>query len=61
MHKSPYVFPIVGGRKFEHLKANIEVLGLHLSEEEIKEIEGAVQFDVGFPQRLLGGAGGCRA
>lgn len=25
MHKSPYVFPICGGRKIEHLKGNIEV------------------------------------
>jgi aryl-alcohol dehydrogenase-like predicted oxidoreductase len=25
MHKSPYAFPVVGGRKIEHLKANIEV------------------------------------
>lgn len=25
MHKSPYVFPICGGRKIEHLKENIEV------------------------------------
>lgn len=27
MHKSPYVFPICGGRKVEHLKGNIEVCG----------------------------------
>jgi aryl-alcohol dehydrogenase-like predicted oxidoreductase len=32
MHKSPYVFPICGGRKVEHLKGNIEALGLELSE-----------------------------
>jgi aryl-alcohol dehydrogenase-like predicted oxidoreductase len=49
MHKTPYVFPIVGGRTVDHLKANIEALNLSLSEEDIKEIESAVPFDHGFP------------
>jgi aryl-alcohol dehydrogenase-like predicted oxidoreductase len=39
MHKAPYVFPIVGGRKVEHLKGNIEALGIRLSAEDIAEIE----------------------
>lgn len=54
MHKTPYVFPIVGGRKVEHLRGNIEALGLRLSKEELEEIEGAVPFDVGFPLSMLG-------
>ena len=54
MHKAPYVFPICGGRKIEHLKSNIEALGLELSEEDIKEIESAVPFDLGFPFSILG-------
>lgn len=37
MQKTPYVFPIVGGRKIDHLKDNIEGLSLHLSDEEIME------------------------
>lgn len=46
----PYrVFPIVGGRKVEHLKGNIEALSLTLSPEEITEIEGAYGFKFGFP------------
>ncbi|KAI5868395.1 norsolorinic acid reductase [Durotheca rogersii] len=53
MHKAPYVFPIVGGRTKEHLKANIEALSLSLSEEDIKEIEGAAPFDLGFPNSFL--------
>ncbi|GME39749.1 Norsolorinic acid reductase [Neofusicoccum parvum] len=53
MHKAPYVFPIVGGRKVEHLKGNIEALSIQLSPEEIKEIEDAVPFDVGFPSSML--------
>ena len=53
MHKAPYVFPICGGRSTEHLKGNIEALGLELSNEEIKEIEAAGDFDAGFPLTML--------
>ena len=55
MHKEPYVFPIVGGRTVEHLKANIEALTLALDAEDIREIEAAVPFDYGFPLRFLWG------
>ncbi|KXJ85814.1 aldo/keto reductase [Microdochium bolleyi] len=53
IHKTPYVVPIVGGRKIEHLKGNIEALNLTLSPDEIKEIEAAVPFDMGFPHNFL--------
>lgn len=53
MHKTPYVFPIVGGRKVEHLKGNVEALKLHLSHEDLKEIEDAVPFDPGFPNTFF--------
>ncbi|KAK7510910.1 NADP-dependent oxidoreductase domain-containing protein [Phyllosticta citriasiana] len=53
MHKAPYVFPIVGGRKKEHLEGNIAALSIELSPEEIREIEDAVEFDVGFPYSML--------
>ena len=53
MHKSPYVYPIVGGRKLEHLKGNIEALGIDLTDEEVDEIDGALPFDVGFPMTML--------
>jgi diketogulonate reductase-like aldo/keto reductase len=53
MHKTPYVFPIVGGRKLEHLRGNIEALAVRLSDEEIKEIESAYPFDFGFPHNFL--------
>jgi aryl-alcohol dehydrogenase-like predicted oxidoreductase len=56
MHKTPYVTPIVGGRKVEHLKANIAALAIRLSEAEIDEIESAYPFDVGFPMNFLGGS-----
>ena len=57
MHKAPYVFPIVGGRKIEHLKGNIEALGLELSQADIDEIEGAAEFEIGFPLSFLGNFG----
>ena len=53
MHKAPYVFPIVGGRKIDHLQGNIDALGLELSKEDIDEIEDAVPFDIGFPLNFL--------
>jgi aryl-alcohol dehydrogenase-like predicted oxidoreductase len=28
MHKTPYVFPIIGGRKVEQLEANLESLAI---------------------------------
>lgn len=62
MAKAPYVFPIVGGRKIEHLKGNIEALGLRLEPKDIEEIEKAWPFDVGFPLNFLGGPkGGAKA
>ncbi|KAF2268828.1 aryl-alcohol dehydrogenase-like protein [Lojkania enalia] len=53
MHKAPYVFPIVGGRKVEHLKGNIEALGLQLSDEEVDSIDEQTNFDIGFPMSFL--------
>ena len=55
MHKAPYVFPIVGGRKVDHIKGNIDALSLDLTKEDIKEIEAAVPFDLGFPHNFLWG------
>ena len=53
LHKAPYVFPIVGGRKIEHLKGNIEALGLELSDKDIEDIDGATDFDIGFPLNFI--------
>ena len=38
MARAPYVFPIVGGRKVEHLEANIKSLEIRLTAEEIKTV-----------------------
>lgn len=59
-HKYPYVYPIVGGRKIEHLKGNIEALGLELSDDEVREIDAAVPFDIGFPMSFLFEMGGAK-
>lgn len=53
MQKVPYVFPIVGGRKVEHLEANLEALKIALSPEQIKFLEGAAPFDKGFPYNFI--------
>jgi hypothetical protein len=53
MHKTPYVFPIVGQRKVEHLKANIEALSISLSAEDLAEIDAAADFDIGFPMNFI--------
>ncbi|CAD6448690.1 19cbb193-7710-4eed-a20a-b2c55a070933 [Sclerotinia trifoliorum] len=55
MKKANFVCPIVGGRKVEHLKGNIEALSLELSDDDVKQIEEANAFDVGFPQSFLTG------
>ncbi|KAI1329323.1 norsolorinic acid reductase [Xylariaceae sp. FL0255] len=58
MHKAPYVFPVLGGRKLEHLRANIEALTVSLTADEIREIEAAVPFELGFPHSYIWGPGG---
>jgi aryl-alcohol dehydrogenase-like predicted oxidoreductase len=56
MHKTPYVFPIVGTASAKHLTSNIEALGIELSKEEMHEIEKAYPFDHGFPHTFLSGS-----
>lgn len=53
MHKSPYVFPIVGGRSIAHLRQNVEALKLKLNGEDVRRIEAAVPFELGFPHDFL--------
>ena len=52
MQKVPYVFPIIGGRKVEHLHANLEALDIVLNEAHIGKIESAVPFEAGAPHNL---------
>ncbi|TQW00754.1 hypothetical protein V2A60_001803 [Cordyceps javanica] len=55
MLKAPYVFPVLSGRKVEHVKSNIDALNIELSAEDMREIEAAVPFDLGFPNNFLWG------
>ena len=52
MQKVPYVFPIVGGRKVEHLHANLKALDVALTDAHIRKIETAVPFELGVPHDL---------
>lgn len=47
------MYPIVGGRKVDHLKDNIEALGLQLNAEELDKIDNAYGFEIGFPHDFL--------
>ena len=49
MQKAPYVFPVIGGRKVEHLLANLEALEISLTSEHIAFLDGILPFRKGFP------------
>ena len=53
LQKMPYIFPLLGGNKISQLRANIEALKISLSDEQIKEIEAVVPFDLGYPQKYI--------
>lgn len=53
MQKTPYVFPILGGRKIEHLHANIAALDVALSDADIEKIEAAAPFDKGMMYNIF--------
>ncbi|KKY32958.1 putative norsolorinic acid [Diaporthe ampelina] len=57
LQKSPNLFPILGGRKVEHLKANVEALSLELTPEDVQEIEKGYEFDIGFPHKFMSSTG----
>lgn len=52
--KAPNVFPLVGGRKIEHLKDNIQALSIRLTKKQIEFLEAARPFDEGFPSNFIG-------
>lgn len=53
MQKTPYVFPIVGGRKVEHLEANLDALRITLTPEHVKYLESIIPFEPGFPHNFI--------
>jgi len=55
LQKYPYVFPIVGTRKIDHLKGNITALEqVKLTDADIKELEDASPANLGFPHSMIG-------
>ncbi|KAH8728596.1 hypothetical protein GQ44DRAFT_757032 [Phaeosphaeriaceae sp. PMI808] len=46
------------GRKMDHLKGNIEALGINLSDKEVEDIDSAAEFDIRFPMNALFEFGG---
>ncbi|TVY33099.1 Norsolorinic acid reductase A [Lachnellula occidentalis] len=53
MQKQAYVFPLIGGRKVDYLKANIEALSISLDDGDIKAIEAATDWTPGYPFDVL--------
>ena len=47
------MFPIVGGRKVEHLKQNLQALDISLSPEQIHRIDNTKPLDFGFPYLVI--------
>ncbi|KAH8102109.1 aryl-alcohol dehydrogenase [Cristinia sonorae] len=58
MQKAPYVFPIIGGRKVEHLLSNLEALEIALTDEHIAYLESILPFERGFPYKFFGNPDG---
>ncbi|KAF2965895.1 hypothetical protein GQX73_g7657 [Xylaria multiplex] len=54
MTKYPYVYPIIGGRKVNHLEDNIQSLKISLTDKQIEYLESIIPFDVGFPYNYIG-------
>ncbi|KAL4783667.1 NADP-dependent oxidoreductase domain-containing protein [Aspergillus varians] len=54
LQKVPNVFPIVGGRKVEHLQENILSLKIKLTPEQVKYLESVRPAELGFPHDLVG-------
>lgn len=49
MHKAPFVFPLVGGRRVEQFVDNLEAINLKLTKEQLTYLDSIVPFDPGFP------------
>ncbi|KAH9018816.1 NADP-dependent oxidoreductase domain-containing protein [Lactarius deliciosus] len=52
--KMPYVFPITGCRKVEHLRENLKALDITLTPEQTQKIEDATTFEISFPFKTFG-------
>ncbi|KAK1221434.1 putative aryl-alcohol dehydrogenase aad14 [Marasmius sp. AFHP31] len=53
MQKATHVFPILGGRKVEHLEQNLQALDITLSSQQMEFLESQVPLEHDFPQRII--------
>lgn len=53
LQKTRHVFPMIGGRKVEHLQDNIKALSIHLTDDQISRLESAKEFEIGFPMNFI--------
>jgi len=53
MSKAANVFPIVGGRKVEHLLDNVQSLSIKLKGDQTEYLESINDFDFGFPSNYI--------
>ncbi|KIJ54218.1 hypothetical protein M422DRAFT_153871 [Sphaerobolus stellatus SS14] len=53
LHKTPYVYPIMGVSNVEQLEANLEALDISLTPEHIKAMESVLPFEPGFPHDII--------
>lgn len=53
----PYVFPVIGGSKIGHLRANIKALDITLTDEQMLKLDEAAKFNHGFPTGRFGRSG----
>jgi len=54
MHKTPYVFPLVGGRKISQLQDNIKALSITLTPKQMEYLDSEAPFIPGFPHWMIG-------
>jgi aryl-alcohol dehydrogenase-like predicted oxidoreductase len=53
LHKTPYIFPIVGARAIEHLTLYNDALRVETSKDDIDTIDTAILFNPRFPMNFL--------
>ena len=53
LHKAPFVFPIVCGRKVEQFMSNIDDLSIRLTDEHVEEIEDVKPFAKDYPWDII--------
>ncbi|KAJ4865715.1 aldo/keto reductase family domain-containing protein [Trichoderma breve] len=53
LSKASNVFPIVGGRKVQHLQDNIQALSIKLTPAQIEYLESVHPFNPGFPHNFI--------